>query len=111
MGNSRRLLVLSLLIGGFSSQMRAQNVSVSPTGLSFGTVPLQQTSAARPILLTNNGSNPLQISSMVASGAYAQTNNCPLSLPALANCTINVTFNAGSTLGPIIGSLSIFDDD
>ncbi len=112
-GIPRSWVVLCLLVGGacFSRPLPAQNVTVSPTGLSFGAVPLQFVSSPRSILLTNTGSVPLQISSIVSSGGFAQTNTCPSSLPAPGACTINVTFSAGATLGPIAGSVAIFDSD
>ncbi|HEY2645689.1 MAG TPA: choice-of-anchor D domain-containing protein, partial [Candidatus Acidoferrales bacterium] len=109
-----RFLLLLTMLGGvtaFPDTLGAQNVSVSPTGLSFGTEPTQQVSAPRPILLTNNGTTSLQINSIVASAGFTQTNNCSPSVPSLGNCTINVTFSAGSTLGPISGSIAIFDSD
>lgn len=75
MGKSRTLLVLALLVvwAGFPRLLRAQNVSVSPTGLSFGTIPLQQSSAPRPIVVSNTGSGPVQINSIIASGGYTET--------------------------------------
>ena len=113
MGKLRFLSLLAMLGGALAipAGLRAQAVSVSPATLSFGTLPLQQVSTPRTISLTNNGSTSLQINSIVASGGYAETNNCVSPLPSLANCTINVTFNASSTLGPVSGSIAVYDSD
>jgi hypothetical protein len=52
----------------------------------------------------------LNINSILASGDFAQTNNCPASLNTGANCTINVTF-APSNTGSRSGSLTVNDTD
>jgi Abnormal spindle-like microcephaly-assoc'd, ASPM-SPD-2-Hydin len=90
-----------LLVGMGNSGAAA---SVSPTSLSFGNQTLGTSSSAKTITLSNTGSAALNINSILATGDYSQTNNCPASLSAGTNCTINVTFapsNTGSRTGDI----------
>ena len=42
--------------------------------------------------MTNPGTSAITISSVVASGPFAETNNCGSSLAANGSCTVNVTF-------------------
>lgn len=70
-------------------------VTLTPNSLNFGDVTVGQTSTPQPITLQNTGSDDLSISSIAASGDFAQTNNCPSGATMLApsvTCTINVTF-------------------
>ena len=109
---SRLRLTLSFcsLVGVISlwpSTMHAQSLTVSTTGLSFGTVPVQQTSGVRSIQLSNNSDKAVQIQAIVTSGNFSQTNNCPSILNPLSHCQLNVIFSPGNTLGPITGALSV----
>ena len=72
---------------------RRTSASISPTSLTFAAQNVLTTSAAKNITLTNNGSAALSLNSIVASGDYAQTNNCGSSLAASLSCTIQVTFS------------------
>jgi hypothetical protein len=83
--------------------------SVSPTSLSFGNVAAGTSSSSKAVKLTNSGSGALAISSITASGDFAQTNNCSSSLAANSSCTVNVTFNP-SALGAITGGLTFADN-
>jgi hypothetical protein len=72
-------------------------VSLSPAGLIFPDTLLSNTSSPEIITL-NNGSNvALSITSITLGGAdpndFAETNTCGVSLPALGQCTISVTFS------------------
>ncbi len=74
-------------------------VSVSPTSLAFGNVPINTTSNPQTVSIQNTGTVPLVISSITMGGAnptrFAQTNNCPIGgtgLAAGASCTASVTF-------------------
>ena len=84
-------------------------VAVSPSSLTFGSLAPGTTSAAQQVTLTDSGNTILNISSIMASGDFAETNNCGTSIAAGANCTINVTFTptAGGTR---IGTLSVTDN-
>ena len=90
-------------------QPPAPAVTLSPSGLEFDGQRTGTTSAAQTVTLTNSGNAPLTISSISASGDFAQTNTCGNSVAVGANCIINVTFtpSAGGTRN---GALTISDD-
>jgi YVTN family beta-propeller protein len=67
-------------------------LSFSPTGLAFGPQPVGSGSTSQTLTLTNTSTASLAVSSIVASGDFAQTNNCGSSLAAGGNCIISVTF-------------------
>ena len=82
---------------------------LSPTSLTFAPQVVLTTSATKSVTLHNGGfgsTNSLTISSIVASGDYSQTNNCPSSLPAGASCSIDVAF-APRVLGTIKGAITV----
>ena len=89
-------------------------VDLSPGALNFGARPINTTSGAQPVVLTNGGSGPLTITSISVSGGqagnFARVNvNCPLSpssLAADASCTITVTFTPSAS-GPRESSVVI----
>ncbi len=70
------------------------SLTLSPQQISFGNQALNTTSNPTMVTLTNEGSAPLSINSISASGNFTQTNNCGTSLPAGgATCTIQITFS------------------
>jgi hypothetical protein len=84
--------------------------SLSATTLTFTNQNIWTKSAAQTVTLTNKGTTALPIISIVASGDYAQTNNCAASLAASASCTITVTFTPGAT-GTRTGYITVSDTD
>jgi hypothetical protein len=84
-------------------------VSLSPTSLSFGNQLVGTTAAPQTVTLSNTGGGPLEITSIIASGDFAQSNNCGGSVAAEASCTINVTFTPTAT-GARTGTVSITSD-
>jgi photosystem II stability/assembly factor-like uncharacterized protein len=86
---------------------------LSPTSLSFGTVTVGTTSAAKTVTLTNVGTAALTISSIAITGTNAgnflQTHTCGASLAAGASCTFSVTFKPTAT-GARSASLSVTDN-
>ena len=83
--------------------------SLSSGGIAFGNQGMETTSVPRSVTLTNSGTMTLNISSLAASGDFAETNNCGVSLASGASCTIQVTF-APTALGNRTGALTIADD-
>jgi Abnormal spindle-like microcephaly-assoc'd, ASPM-SPD-2-Hydin len=77
------------------------NVQLSPKSLTFGSQEIGTTSAPQNITLTDDGGGTLTISSIAITGTdpedFAQTNNCPASLPTTGTCTITVTFTPTAT--------------
>jgi len=70
----------------------APAASLSAPALTFGEYVVSTTSPALPVTLSNTGELPLEISSITASGDFAQTNACGANIAVGANCTINITF-------------------
>jgi hypothetical protein len=91
----------------------ASAVSLSPTSLAFGNQPVDMTSTAQTVTLSNTGNAALTITSLGLTGTnasdFAQSNTCGSSLAAGANCTIAVWFTP-SVAGPEAASLSIADN-
>ncbi len=67
------------------------------------------TSAAQTVTVSNPGLAPLKISSIVSSGAFAQTNDCGAPLPAGATCSIAITFTPAGP-GTSTGKIAIADN-
>lgn len=122
-GESATLVITVTITNGGISSSQSFNVSLSGTGsasapgvglvpasLAFGGQMLTTTSAAKTVTLTNTGASALTITSIVASGDFAVSNNpCGASLAAGANCIISVTF-APTALGARAGTLTITDN-
>jgi hypothetical protein len=85
------------------------SAALSPTSLTFASQTVGTTSAAQAITLSNGGTAALTISSIAATGDYAQTNNCGTSLAAGANCSISVTFTPATT-GTRTGAITVTDN-
>jgi len=83
-------------------------VSLTPATLAFTSVSVGTSAAAKTTTLANNGNAALAINSIQITGDYAQTNNCPASLPASSTCLINVTFTPKSS-GSRSGTVTISD--
>jgi hypothetical protein len=94
----------------------APSAALMPTSLTFSGQMLTTTSAAQPVTLKNTGTGPLTISTIAASGDFAETstgaNACPINpatLAAGATCTISVTF-APTAVGARSGTLTVTDN-
>ena len=87
----------------------APAVVLSQSSLTFTKQRVGTTSAAQTVTLSNTGSAPLTISSIVASGNFAQTNNCGSSVAAGAACTIGVKFTP-TAVGTRTGAITITDN-
>ncbi len=87
----------------------APAVSLSPNGLTFSSQNAGTTSAAQTVTLTNTGNAALTITSIAASGDFAETNTCATSVPAAAKCAINVTFSPTKG-GALSGQITITDN-
>ncbi|MGD0923108.1 MAG: choice-of-anchor D domain-containing protein, partial [Terriglobia bacterium] len=83
-------------------------VTLSPSSLSFAGQLVGTTSPAQVITLSNAGNAPLTISTITASGDYAQTPACGGSIAAGANCTVAVTFKP-TAVGIRDGAITITD--
>ena len=85
---------------------------LSPTGLTFGTVAMGVTSAAKTITLTNLGTTSLTITVIAITGTngadFAQTHTCGTSLAAGASCTTSIKFKPTAS-GTRTAVLSVTD--
>ena len=102
------LVLLALL--ACSTLAGAQKVKLAPTALAFGNQLVNAASSSKSITLTNTDVvSSLAISSIEASGNYAQTNNCGNSVAPGAKCTITVTFTP-TVAGAITGAITLMDN-
>jgi hypothetical protein len=71
-------------------------IDISPSGLNFGTQPLNTTSLPLTVTVSNKGGQPvtMQKIGIVGSAAadFSETNTCAGTLAQGASCLINVTF-------------------
>jgi Beta-propeller repeat/HYDIN/CFA65/VesB-like, Ig-like domain/Cep192 domain 4 len=85
-------------------------VALNPQQLNFGNETLYNTSDPQPVTLVNEGSSPLNVSSISASGDFAETNNCGTIVPpAGGNCTIQIKFTP-TTIGTRTDQIIINDN-
>jgi Abnormal spindle-like microcephaly-assoc'd, ASPM-SPD-2-Hydin len=104
-------------LSGTGTPPPAPAVTLVPTGLTFGVIPVGQNST-QSVTLTNSGNAGLTITSIAISGPnagdFSQTNNCPVAaaagpLAAGGMCTIMVTFTP-SAIQPESATLTITDN-
>ena len=81
-------------------------VTVAPTALNFGSVATGTTSGAQTVTVSNSTSSAAPVSSIAASGDFAQTSTCGSSIAAGASCTVSVTFTPTAT-GSRTGTLTV----
>ena len=81
-------------------------LTASPSSLSFGNVATGSTSSAQTVTVSNPGSTAASVSSVSASGPFAETNTCGGSIAAGGSCTVSVTFAPTGT-GSASGTLSV----
>jgi hypothetical protein len=81
------------------------NATLSAGSLGFATQHVGTTSPARSITLTNYGSTALNITSIVATANFGESDNCGSSLASGASCIINVTFTPSAS-GSLAGTLT-----
>lgn len=71
-------------------------LSVSERSLSFTSTDMSTPTANQAVTVRNSGTVPLSITNIAIAGpnaaAFAQSNNCPLSLAANGTCVVTVFF-------------------
>ncbi|HEY6274642.1 MAG TPA: SBBP repeat-containing protein [Terriglobales bacterium] len=82
---------------------------LSAPSLAFPAQASTSSSAAMNVTLTNDGSEALTVTSIVATGPFSQTNTCGTSVAVGANCTVSVIFNP-TAAGTASGTLTITDN-
>lgn len=91
------------------SPASAPAVSLVPNSLQFAALPVNSNSTSQTVLLRNMGSTALSVSSISASGDFAENDNCGSNVPAASSCVITVTFTP-TAIGARSGSVTIQDD-
>jgi sugar lactone lactonase YvrE len=90
----------------------APQISFSPSSWSFGNQPINTSSTAESITVTNPGTATLTISGVSITGTnagdFSQTNNCSTVAAGSGSCTIQVTFTPSAT-GSRSASISVTD--
>jgi hypothetical protein len=81
-------------------------VTVAPTALNFGSVATGSTSSAQTVTVSNPTGSAASVSSISASGDFAQTNTCGSSIASNGSCTVSVTFTPTAT-GTRTGTLTV----
>ncbi|MFC1401544.1 MULTISPECIES: choice-of-anchor D domain-containing protein [Streptacidiphilus] len=84
----------------------ATGVTATPSALNFGSVATGATSTAQTVTVSNPTGSAAAVSSIAASGDFAQTNTCGSSIAANGSCTVSVTFKPTAT-GSRSGSLTV----
>jgi 6-phosphogluconolactonase (cycloisomerase 2 family) len=96
-------------LSGTATGTVTNTVSFSPASLTFPGQATGTTSASQAITLTNKATTTLKITTVAASGEYAETDTCAAkSIAAGKTCTITVTFKPTSA-GTIKGAISVAD--
>ncbi len=74
----------------------ASALTLSPRSLAFGNLPINTSSAAQSVTVTNTSANPVAITGIAlrgtAPGQFSFTDNCGKSLAAYRTCTLEATF-------------------
>jgi probable HAF family extracellular repeat protein len=82
------------------------SLSVTPAALNFAAQSVGTTGAAQTVTVANTGATAFNLSGIVVSGDYTQTNNCGASVSAGAHCAIAVKF-APTVPGTRTGVLTV----
>ena len=87
--------------GGLTGTGVVAQFSIAPTSLSFGSVQVNTTSAARDVTISNTGTGILPVQSIklggTSPGQFAVSHDCPFSVAVGGSCTAHVVFRPVST--------------
>jgi trimeric autotransporter adhesin len=78
----------SIPLSGVGLQHAGSSVTLSPSSLTFALA-----GAPQPVTVTNNGTIPITLNTIYASGDASGTDNCGITLAPQATCTIQVSAN------------------
>jgi len=92
-----------------ASSTPAPIANLFPNSLTFASQNIDSAGTAMSAILANTGNASLLIDSISVSGDFGESDNCPESLAAGANCTIQVTFEPTAT-GTRTGTLTVDDN-
>jgi len=81
-------------------------LTASTGSVAFGSQNVGSSSAAQAVTVSNPGTTAATVSSISATGPFAQSNNCGSSIAAGASCSVQLTFTP-TAAGAASGTLSI----
>lgn len=89
----------------------APGLAMAPQAVNFGNQTVSQKSAPQSVMLVDEGSAPLTISQVSATGDYQETGNCAGTTLSAGGgtCTINITFTP-QTAAASTGNVTITDN-
>jgi hypothetical protein len=90
----------------FAASGAGSALAASPSSLSFGNQATGSASAAKTVTVSNPNSTAVPVSSVSATGPFAETSTCGASIAADGSCTVSVTF-APTAAGAATGSLTV----
>lgn len=95
----------------FTGSAATARASVSPSSLTFGSLPIGTTSAPQTVTVSNTGSAPLQVTGVSVWGSFSSTGNCVSASPIApgGSCSELVTF-APLSVGFHGGTLTFTSD-
>jgi hypothetical protein len=108
-GDGRLDLLTLSSTNTFTLLLQAPDAMALPSSHNFGKVPVGTTSKTQHVTLNNAGSAVLQLSGIIASGDFAQTNDCSTTLSFGKTCSIEVVFKPTAT-GLRTGTVTITDN-
>ncbi|HEY6272858.1 MAG TPA: choice-of-anchor D domain-containing protein [Terriglobales bacterium] len=88
----------------------APGTTVVPPNLTFGLQAVGTTSGTQEVTLTNTGTSTINITSVIATAEFTQTNTCGTSLAPGKSCTISVA-SSPTAAGPNAGALLVANDN
>ncbi|MGB9244149.1 MAG: choice-of-anchor L domain-containing protein [Candidatus Acidiferrales bacterium] len=92
-----------------AGSLSSSTLTFNPTSVDFGNQPVNTTSGKQPITVTNTGTAAVNITSVVASAGFGETDNCVGALPGSGTCTIQATFTP-TTATAFTGTIMVNDD-
>jgi hypothetical protein len=98
----------SVAMGGIGV-VSGPNATWSATTVPFGSVAVGDTSLPQSVSLTNYGTSTLNITNIIASADFSETDTCGAPLAPEASCSVSVMFSPTAT-GSVSGTLSITDN-
>jgi len=98
----------SAIVGSKEAQSSASlNLTVNPSTLNLGSVPINTSSAAQGVLISNNGAESITVNGIALSGPFSSAGSTlPTTLTAGQSMTVKVTFTPNAS-GAASGSLMI----
>jgi hypothetical protein len=95
--------------GTYVGVQTQSGVAFYPALLTFPPQTVGTTSPPKTVKFANIGIVPVNISKIETGSAFADTNDCPATLPVGGNCTITVTFTP-TFVGLTGGGVAVTDD-